>query len=141
MKSFWVSVAWVADYVLKVCWPLEQEPSMWDLEAKAQEDEIISNWEPEPSLDDQLAYMGCLLEDIRNILLSSFAPVEQPGVADERPAPDSAIPPAPGAGHPTLTRDELSALSYAAYQIAISQTTEISKQRWIDLSDKADPYK
>jgi hypothetical protein len=102
VKSFWVSVAWVADYVLKVCYPLEREPSMWDLEAKAQEDEIISNWEPEPSLDDQLAYMGCLLEDIRN-LLSSFAPVEQPGAADERPAPDSAIPPtAPGAGHPNL---------------------------------------
>jgi hypothetical protein len=92
----------VADYVLKVAYPLEREPSMADLQAQDEIISNISNWEPEPSLDDQLAYMGCLLEDIRN-LLSSFAPVEQPGAADERPAPDSAIPPtAPGAGHPNL---------------------------------------
>jgi hypothetical protein len=97
MKCFWESVAWVADYVLKVAYPLEREPSMADLQAQ---DEIISNWEPEPSLDDQLAYMGCLLEDIRNILQSSFAPVEQPGVADERPAACEHSP-APAAGHPT----------------------------------------
>ncbi|GFG74748.1 hypothetical protein [Mycobacterium botniense] len=52
-----------------------------------------------------------LVEDIRNILQTSLAPVERPGAASKRPAPDPAIAEAAGAGHPKLLRA-------AAHQLA-----------------------
>lgn len=53
---------------------------------------------PLPQEPDRLDHLTALVEDIRNILQSSVALVSAEA-ATERPAPDSAIPPAPGAGH------------------------------------------
>jgi len=108
VKAVLRNLAWFTDAVLSVVWPLEREPSMWDLEAEALADREAEEEVAEPRNDywrfpvtsAQFDHLIYLVEDIRN-LLSSFAPVVQPGVADETPGLGEHAP-APEAGQPKL---------------------------------------
>jgi hypothetical protein len=83
VKTLLRSIAWCADTILTTCWPEPKQPE----------------WPEQP---DPVDHLIALVEDIRNILHTSAAPV--PHLADdaaERPA-SCEHSPAPEAGQPTL---------------------------------------
>jgi hypothetical protein len=99
-------MAWYADTVLQICWPLEAEPSLDDVGAQQDadqeaEEEVgvggrVGREDVWPEQQDPVDHLIALVEDIRNIIQSSAAP----SVAD---GPGSVAPPAEP-GHPIHVR-------------------------------------